>query len=227
MGRLTARRNGRRRYDLPPPLPPPPLFPGMRSLVCAQHFFSYQAARSGGHWSVVMGNPSDIVGPVLSPHQAHETWQGQIAQILEGNAPGPVVGSNPELSGRPWLFVDVRDVAEAEIRLAESAAVESGERFLLSSGDKIMPQDIGVWVRRFFPDYEPPTALAPPAVPAARLFENQGCHSPLPVSGASGGRRARRRSRATRYGCGYSCGTTRCWARCRGWPSDLSSEPLM
>ena len=108
-----------------------------------EHFFSYQAACSGGHWSVAMGNPSDIVGPVLSPHQASETWQGQIGQILAGFATGSVVGSNPELSGRPWLFVDVRDVAEAEIQLVmilvEGGQLGSsrtwGRNFQLSSND--------------------------------------------------------------------------------------------
>lgn len=56
--------------------------------------------------------------------------------------------------------MDVRDVAEAQIRMAESTAVASGERFFLASGDKIMPEDIGVWVRRLFPGYNPPTSLA-------------------------------------------------------------------
>ena len=39
-----------------------------------EHLLSYHAAVSGGKWSVVIVNPADIVGPVLSPHQASETW---------------------------------------------------------------------------------------------------------------------------------------------------------
>jgi nucleoside-diphosphate-sugar epimerase len=89
-----------------------------------EHFFAYQAARSGGAWSVVVGNPGDIIGPILSAHQAAETWQGKVAAIVAGEAPQPTVGANSALTGRPWLIVDVRDVAEAEIRLAGSATVE-------------------------------------------------------------------------------------------------------
>ena len=43
-----------------------------------EHFLSYEAARSGGQWSVLTGNPAD--GPVLSPHQATETWQGKVSR---------------------------------------------------------------------------------------------------------------------------------------------------
>jgi nucleoside-diphosphate-sugar epimerase len=94
-----------------------------------EHFFAYEAARSGGKWSVITGNPGDIVGPILSPHQAVETWQGKIATVLSGS---PTI----QEGGRPWMLVDARDVAEAEILLAESTNIQSGERFLLSSGDK-------------------------------------------------------------------------------------------
>jgi nucleoside-diphosphate-sugar epimerase len=91
-----------------------------------EHFFSYEAARSGGKWSVITGNPGDIIGPIQSKHQASETWQGKIASVLSGE---PTV----QEGGRPWMLVDARDVAMAEILLAESCNVESGERFLLSS----------------------------------------------------------------------------------------------
>lgn len=74
---------------------------------------------------VAAGNPGDIVGPILSPHQAHDTWQGKVATVLSGK---PTVHEG----GRPWLLVDARDVAMAEILLAESGNVESGERFMLS-----------------------------------------------------------------------------------------------
>lgn len=100
-----------------------------------EHLFAYQASISAGKWSAIMANPSDIVGPVLSPHQARETWQGKIAGIIEG-VPAP-----QEDGGRPWMLVDVRDVAEAEVRLAECPDVQSGERFMLTSGDKIWPED--------------------------------------------------------------------------------------
>ena len=40
--------------------------------------------------------------------------------------------------------------------------MESGERFLLASGDRILPENIGARVAEQFPGYRPPTALAPP-----------------------------------------------------------------
>merc|ERR1712232_336323 len=80
----------------------------------AEKFFDYAAFASRGKWSVVFGNPGDIVGPILSPHQATETFQGKIAGVLKG-IPAP-----QEDFGRPWSIVDVRDIAEVEILLAES-----------------------------------------------------------------------------------------------------------
>jgi len=120
-----------------------------------EHFFAYHASISGGKWSVITGNPGDIVGPVLSPHQALETWQGKIAGILQGK-PSPQEGA-----GRPWMLVDARDVAEAEIRLAESPDVQSGERFMLTSGDTIYAEHIGQRIMELFPEYDCATTVAP------------------------------------------------------------------
>uniref|UniRef100_A0A7S1PSK0 NAD-dependent epimerase/dehydratase domain-containing protein n=1 Tax=Alexandrium catenella TaxID=2925 RepID=A0A7S1PSK0_ALECA len=120
-----------------------------------EHFFAYQASISGGRWSVITGNPGDIVGPVLSPHQAHETWQGKIAGIIQGQ-PSP-----QEPAGRPWMLVDARDVAEAEVRLAESSEIQSGERFMLTSGDKIYAEFLGPRIMELFPQYDCATTVAP------------------------------------------------------------------
>jgi len=120
-----------------------------------EHYLAYRASVSGGRWSAITGNPCDIIGPVLSPHQARETWQGKIAGIIQG------IPSPQELGGRPWVLVDVRDVAEAEIRLAESAEVQSGERFMLSSGDSIFAEHIGPRVMELFPRYDCATTVAP------------------------------------------------------------------
>jgi len=120
-----------------------------------EHFFAYQASISGGRWSVITGNPGDIIGPVLSAHQALETWQGKIAGIIQG-VPAP-----QEWAGRPWMLVDARDVAEAEIRLAESGEIQSGERFMLTSGDTIYAENIGPRVMELFPQYDCATTVAP------------------------------------------------------------------
>lgn len=42
----------------------------------------------------------------------------------------------------------------AEILLAESGNVESGERFMLSSGDKIYPEHWGGRITELFPEYK-------------------------------------------------------------------------
>merc|ERR1719162_2546115 len=72
-----------------------------------EKFFDYAALASAGQWDTLTGNPGDIIGPILSPHQAAETWQGKIGGVIQG-VPAPQEGG-----GRPWLIVDVRDVALA------------------------------------------------------------------------------------------------------------------
>jgi len=130
-----------------------------------EHLLAYQASVSNGSWSVVIVNPSDVVGPVLSPHQASETWQGKIAGIVQG------IPATQEPGGRPWMLVDVRDVAEAQIRLAESTDVQSGERFIATSGDKILPEDIGPRIMELFPGYDCATTLAPG--PSGKVVRNE------------------------------------------------------
>ena len=61
------------------------------------------------------------------------------------------------------MLVDVRDVAEAEIRLAESSNIQSGSRFLLSSGDKIPPETIGTHVMRLYRNFDAAETVTPPA----------------------------------------------------------------
>ena len=121
--------------------------------------YSDEAARSGGKWSTMTGNPGDIVGPVLSAHQAHDTWQGKVATVLSGE---PTFHEG----GRPWMLVDARDVAMAEILMAESGNIESGERFMLSSGDKIHPEDWGPRITELFPDYSGLPTVTEPAIGA-------------------------------------------------------------
>ena len=106
---------------------------------------------------MMTGNPGDIVGPVLSAHQARETWQGKVATVLGGQ---PTIHEG----GRPWMLVDARDVAMAEILMAESGNIESGERFMLSSGDKILPEDWGPRIGELFPDYKDLPSTTSPAM---------------------------------------------------------------
>lgn len=111
-----------------------------------EHFFTYHAMASGGKWSAIIGNPSDIVGPIISPHHATETWQGKVARVVEGRV--------PEQEMHPWQTVDVRDVAECEIRLAEECKdTMSGQRFLIASGDRVLPEDLGPKINELYPQF--------------------------------------------------------------------------
>lgn len=122
-----------------------------------EKLFEYEAYLSGGKWSMATGNPGDIVGPILSPHQASETWQGKIACIIQG-IPAP-----QEPGNRPWTFIDVRDIAEAEIRLAESKSLRSGERYLLASGDNVPPESMAMRAMEMYPEWDCAITMAPPA----------------------------------------------------------------
>merc|ERR1711971_1144406 len=97
----------------------------------------------------------DIVGPVLSPHQAVENWQGKIASIIQGVPPPQDFGN------RSWWLVDVRDAAEAEIRLAESKTVRSGERFVLGSGDRVPMEQLWIQAMLLHPDWDCATSVTP------------------------------------------------------------------
>ena len=120
----------------------------------SEHYVAYSAALSLGRWSALTVNPGDILGPILSPHQANDTWQGQVALLMQGKPIGQKTLGIEEAGGVfgiPWTPVDVRDVAEAEIRLAESADVESGSRFLAKAGDKVLPEQLGQSIMELFP----------------------------------------------------------------------------
>lgn len=117
----------------------------------------FVVAISVGQWAAVAANPADIIGPILSPHQAGETWQGQIAGMLEG-IPGEQTHACVGDLRRPWVTVDVRDVAEAHIKIYEKLAagdpaVSSGDRYLLSDMTRIHPEDIGARLNDMYPQY--------------------------------------------------------------------------
>lgn len=112
-------------------------------------YFAFEAGRSGGKWDTLTGNPGDIVGPILSPHQAGDSWVGKIGAVLAG---GKMQQEAPE--SRPFLISDVRDIAENEIRLAESPTVLSGSRFILLSGTLVQPAEIGVRIMSLFPKFQ-------------------------------------------------------------------------
>jgi nucleoside-diphosphate-sugar epimerase len=151
-------------------------------------FLAYAAASSAGAWDVLCANPGDIVGPILSAHQAGDTWQGKVGMVLRGER-APQEGNSRD-GAHPWFPVDVRDVAEAQVRLAElqnnpgaaqqrgndggggggggggaavlrAAPVLSGARFLLVSGDRVFPEQLGGLIEEAFAAAGEPLRLAP------------------------------------------------------------------
>jgi nucleoside-diphosphate-sugar epimerase len=102
------------------------------------------AAGSNGKWDVCHCNPGDIIGPILSKHQV-TGFQGQVGQLLEGT---PLKQHG---NGRPWMTVDVRDVAKAHVGLLAATlhtsiarSLEAGQhRYLLDTNDKVFRDNLG------------------------------------------------------------------------------------
>merc|ERR550514_809531 len=97
-----------------------------------------------------------VIGPILSPHQARINWQGNVARIVSGvPLRGDPIPNMPAFAtAPPWDPVDVRDVAEAEVRLAESADLPSGGKYIVSSADHIPSREVGVDINELFPEYD-------------------------------------------------------------------------
>lgn len=71
--------------------------------------------------------PCHVIGPILSAnHQRPWCWQTRIGDMLEGY-------SHPRMF---WNIVDVRDVAETQRLIAESAVNKNGERYNLVATDE-------------------------------------------------------------------------------------------
>ncbi len=111
--------------------------------VMAERLFAEAGAANG--WEVVTCCPGDNVGPIQSAHQRRGAWQGQIAMMLEGRCP-------QNGAYRPWMTVDVRDVADVHIALLESVRVKNGERYMAVSGDKRNVEDICADITRLLPE---------------------------------------------------------------------------
>lgn len=113
--------------------------------VYAERAFADAAEEHGG-WEAVTCCPGDNVGPIQSPHQVRGgPWQSIIAGMLGGRY-------TQNGAYRPWVTVDVRDTAEAHIRLLESVWVSNGERYMAASGDKRNCEDVCASIGRLLPE---------------------------------------------------------------------------
>ncbi|MDC0214765.1 NAD-dependent epimerase/dehydratase family protein [Gammaproteobacteria bacterium] len=90
--------------------------------------------------------PCHVIGPVLSAgHQRPWAWQTRIGDMLEG------VGHRRMF----WNIVDVRDVAEAQVLIAENTENHSGQRYNLVATDEsgLINQDrLQAILQNLYPD---------------------------------------------------------------------------
>jgi dihydroflavonol-4-reductase len=115
--------------------------------VLAQRAFS-DAADSSGRWDAITCCPGDNVGPILSAHQKDfGPWQHHIETMLLGEYSQNVMGAY-----RPWYTVDVRDTAEAHVRLLEDINVENGQRFIAWSTETPKVEEVCASIDRLLPE---------------------------------------------------------------------------
>lgn len=118
--------------------------------VTTEKIVADAGAASGGRWDAIICNPADNIGPILSPHHEWTGWQHTIGDIVAGK-PFPQTNAY-----RPWQVVDVRDCAAAHIALLESVMVQSGQRYIAWSTDKVdVEHDIAATIAKLFPGMAP------------------------------------------------------------------------
>jgi nucleoside-diphosphate-sugar epimerase len=115
--------------------------------VLAERAFA-DAAEASGRWDAITCCPGDNVGPIQSAHQKNGgPWQHHIETMLLGKYTQNVIGAY-----RAWYTVDVRDVAEAHIRMLESVNVDNGERFIAWSTETRNVEDVCASIDRLLPE---------------------------------------------------------------------------
>jgi len=115
--------------------------------VLAERAFA-DAATEHGRWDAITCCPADNVGPILSAHQKNfGPWQHNIETMLLGEYSQNVVGAY-----RPWFTVDVRDVAEAHIRMLENSNVANGQRLIAWSTETRKVEDVCASIDRLLPE---------------------------------------------------------------------------
>lgn len=115
--------------------------------LLAERAFS-EAAQASGRWDAITCCPGDNVGPILSQHQKNAgPWQHNIETMLLGEYTENILGAY-----RDWYTVDVRDTAEAHIRMLESVNVKNGQRFIAWSTETRDVKDVCASIDRLLPE---------------------------------------------------------------------------
>lgn len=110
-----------------------------------------RAAEASGVFDSISVCPIVVLGPLLSPvHELVYSWQWYLGRMLAGK---PVARGWQHL----WNCVDVRDVAEAEVLIAESDVCGNASRYQLSATDasgELTARELQQHLQRLFPDIE-------------------------------------------------------------------------
>ena len=115
--------------------------------VLLEQVFS-DAAEASGKWDAITCCPGDNIGPILAAHQKEAgPWQHNVETMLLGEYTVNVIGAY-----RNWWTVDVRDTAEAHIRMLESNAVKNGQRFIAWSTESRDVKDVCASIDRLLPE---------------------------------------------------------------------------
>lgn len=115
--------------------------------VLLEQAFS-DAADASGQWDAITCCPGDNIGPILAAHQKEAgPWQRNMETMLLGEYTENVIGAY-----RNWWTVDVRDTAEAHIRMLESSGVKNGQRFIAWSTESRDVKDVYASIDRLLPE---------------------------------------------------------------------------
>ena len=114
--------------------------------ILAESAFSDAALRSG-RWDAITCCSGNNVGPILSARQKDAgPWQQNIESMQLGKYKQDVLGSY-----RARYTVDVRDMAEAHIRLFESGNIKNSPCFIVWSTETWNVEDVCESIDRLLP----------------------------------------------------------------------------
>lgn len=109
----------------------------------------YKRAEEDGSFDAISVCPLVVLGPLLSKaHDLVYSWQWFLGRMLAGH---PCGNAWQHL----WNVVDVRDVAQAQLLIAESSVCSNGARYQLTATDasgELNVHELQAHMLKLFPD---------------------------------------------------------------------------
>ena len=110
----------------------------------------YKAAEEDGNFDAISVCPLVVLGPLLSKaHDLVYSWQWFLARMMDGE-------DCKRGWQHLWNVVDVRDVAESQVLIAESGVCKNGSRYQLTATDESGELDVfqlQKHLQSLFPDF--------------------------------------------------------------------------